>query len=498
MADAFCDWLSRVWPGERVELVETHISRVAFVGDRVLKCKKPVAFPFVDLSTAEARRRDCEREVALNRRLAPDVYLGVVDVTDEQGRVVDHAVEMVRMPAPRRLAALARAGADPSECLHALADRVAALHRDATTGGAVDDAASADFVRWLWEQSVEQTERFEGHLVDAEAARCVARLARRYLEGRRPLFDARIAAGRARDGHGDLLAEDIFCLDDGPRVLDCLEFDDRLRYGDVLGDVAFLAMDLEHLGRPDLAALFLTRYRVVTRDDWPRSLEHLYVAYRAHVRMKIACLRGDARNAESLLELAHRHLEDGRVRLVLVGGAPATGKSTIARLLAAETGWTLLRSDVVRKELAGMPATERATTALDGGMYTRDARARIYDVMLARTRTLLQSGECVVLDASWSDPDWRARAAAVARETASDLVALHCVAPPELAAARASARSTEGRDPSDADARLAVALAERFAPWPEAITVDTTDGIEASMHTVEAAVLGDACGRHGP
>lgn len=493
MADAFLDWLSREWPGERVELVETHISRVAFVGDRVLKCKKAVAFPFVDLSTAELRRRDCEREVALNRRLAPDVYLGVVDVTDERGRVVDHAVEMLRMPAPRRLAALARSGADPSECLHALADRIASLHRDAATGGAVDDAAAADFVRWLWEQSIEQTERFEGRLVDAGVARCVAKLARRYLEGRRPLFEARVAAGRARDGHGDLLAEDIFCLDDGPRVLDCLEFDDRLRYGDVLGDVAFLAMDLEHLGRPDLAALFLTWYRVVTRDDWPESLEHLYVAYRAHVRMKIACLRGDARTAESFLELAHRHLEDGRVRLVLVGGAPATGKTTIARLLSNETGWTLLRSDVVRKELAGMSLTAHGTTALDEGMYTRDAKTRIYDVMLARARTLLQSGECVVLDASWSDPEWRGHAVGIATETASDLVALRCVAPPELAAVRASARSTAGRDASDVDARLAVALAERFAPWPEAIEVDTTDGIEASMDAVEAAVLGDAC-----
>lgn len=498
MGDAFLDWLARERPGEPVELVETHISRVAFVGDRVLKCKKAVAFPFVDLSTAEARRRNCEREVALNRRLAPDVYLGVVDVTDERGRVVDHAVEMLRMPAPRRLAALARAGADPSECLYALADRIASLHRDAATGGAVDDAASVDFVRWLWDQGVEQTERFEGHLVDSEVAGCVARLARRYLDGRRALFDARVAAGRARDGHGDLQADDVFCLDDGPRVLDCLEFDDRLRYGDVLGDVAFLAMDLEHLGRPDLAALFLDRYRLVTRDDWPASLEHLYVAYRAHIRMKIACLRGDGREAGSFLELAHRHLEQGRVRLVLVGGAPATGKTTIARRLSDEKGWTLLRSDVVRKELACMPPTERATTALDEGMYTRDARTRIYDVMLARARALLQSGECVVLDASWSDPDWRARAEAVATETASDLVALHCVAPPELAAARASARSTEGRDPSDADARLAVALAERFTPWPEAITVDTTDGIEVSMHTVEAAALGDACGRHGP
>lgn len=496
MGDAFLEWLARERPGEPVEVVETHISRVAFVGDRAYKCKKAVSFPFVDLSTPELRRRDCEREVALNRRFAPDVYLGVVDVTDPAGRVVDHAVEMTRMPPSRRLAALAREGADPSGCLHALASRLADVHRNAATGGPVDDAASADAVARLWEEAFAQTRGYEGRLIDRGRARCVAALARRYLAGRRALFGARVAAGRARDGHGDLLADDVFCLDDGPRALDCLEFDDRLRWCDVLADVAFLAMDLEYLGRPDLAAQFLSAYRGAAHDDWPASLQHFYVAYRAHIRMKIACLRGDRDAAEAHLALAHRHLEQGRVRLVLVGGAPATGKTTLARLLADGTGWPVLRTDAVRREvLRSEPAMRGAPrgAGLDEGVYEPRARTRVYDVVLARARALLSSGESVVLDASWSEPAWRAHAAAVAADTASDLVALRCVAPPDLAAARAAARAREGRDASDADSRLAVALARRFAPWPGAVEIDTTSGITAALRAVRSAVLAPRC-----
>src|SRR5207248_5092618 len=168
----------------------------------------------------------------------------------------------------------------------------------------------------------------------------------------------RIALGAVRDGHGDLQAEDIFCLDDGPRILDCIEFDDRLRHVDVLADVAFLAMDLERLGAPEAAATFLARYREFARESYPPSLAHHYIAARAHVRCKVACLRhrqgddGGADAARGLLDLTARHLEAARVRLVLVGGLPGTGKSTVAAALADATGWVVLRSDEVRKDVA--------------------------------------------------------------------------------------------------------------------------------------------------
>jgi aminoglycoside phosphotransferase family enzyme/predicted kinase len=451
-------------PQTPITFAETHISILAFQGDRVYKLKKAVRFRFIDLSTADRRLEDCEREVALNRRLAPDVYLGVEAVTDE-GTVVDHVVVMRRMPDDRRLAALAVRGANTTACIDRLVHDLAAFHARAETGGAIDAASSYATVCQLWARELAEhpdgAEQVRGHV-------------RRYLAGRAPLFDSRVEAGRARDGHGDLLADDVFCLDDGPRVLDCLEFDDRSRYGDVLADVAFLAMDLERLGRADLATDFLARYRAATHDNWPDSLAHFYVAYRAHVRAKVAALRGHDSAAHSLRHLARTHLERGRVRLVLVGGAPGTGKSTVARALGEATNWPVVRSDEVRKELAGLTADADATAPLDQGIYSAAWTQRTYGALCDRARDLLQHGESVVLDASWSDTGLRAFAALAANETASDLVVLQCDAPLDVITARAARRHAVHTDASDADANVARSIAERFPAWAGAHRLNAT------------------------
>ncbi len=294
------------------------------------------------------------------------------------------------------------------------------------------------------------------------------------LRAARHCSSARLRTGRARDGHGDLLADDVFCLADGPQVLDCLEFDEHLRFGDVLADVAFLAMDLERLARPDLAARFLEAYRAATDDDWPASLAHFYIAYRAHVRAKIAAIGGNGERAGLLLTLALDHLERGRVRLVLVGGPPATGKTTAARGIAEVTGWLVLRSDEVRKELAGLASSSDAAAPLDEGLYTSEWTERTYETLCERARGLLTSGRSVVLDASWGTQRWRVMATNVAVETSSELIALRCDAPVDLAMQRAKRRSVDHRDASDADAAIAAAGAARYKPWPEAHALDTT------------------------
>jgi predicted kinase len=327
-------------------------------------------------------------------------------------------------------------------------------------------------------------------LVSAE----VEGLAERYLAGRAPLFDDRISEGRARDGHGDLLAEDIFCLDDGPRVLDCIEFDDRLRWGDVLADVAFLAMDLERLGRPELAARLLALYSDFAADVWPRSLAHHYVAYRAQVRSKVACLRWEqgveasANVARELLGLAADHLRDGRVRLILIGGLPGTGKSTLADGVAGAIGAVLLRSDEVRKQLAGLdPATPAPAPFLEG-LYTPDVTAATYAELLARARVALQHGECVVLDASWTDAAQRDRATEMAAQAVADVDQLHCVAPAEVADARLARRAGRRGEPSDATGPIARALATVEAPWPDSTSIDTTPGVDEVLATALGAL----------
>jgi uncharacterized protein len=497
--EALLDWLERRAPTEPVETVETHISIVAFQGDQAYKLKKAVAFAFMDLSTPSLREADCKREVALNRRLAPDVYFGVAAVTDRDGRVVDHVVVMRRMPADRRLATLARNGADVAACLDQLANDLAEFHSSAPSGPSIDAAATRDAVAELWEMGFSQTHQFEGVILDRDTARCVATLTRRYLAGRDRVFAQRIAAGRARDGQGDLLAEDIFCLEDGPRVLDCLEFDNRLRAGDVLADVAFLAMDLERLGRPDLAGGFLDRYRDDAHDAWPESLEHHYIAYRAHVRAKIACLR-DAQGAHTaavdaavLLNLAHDHLEAGRVRLVLVAGPPATGKTTLAVALGNELRWPVLRSDVIRKELGGLAPLARADGPLDEGLYAPAWTDQTYAALLGRAEMLLSTGESVILDASWSTSRWRAAAEELAQVTSSDLVALRCHAPPAVTSARAAARAARATDASDVGPELALTLTQRFPAWAGALAVETNGEPRAVIDRALALVRAPRC-----
>ncbi len=487
-------WLQRRDETTPIELAETHISVLAMQGDRVYKARKDVSLPFIDLSTPELRRIDCECELRVNQRFAPDVYLGLVDVTDADGKVVDVAVEMRRMPAELRLATLAGHGARAVACLDQLAVDVAHVHEAASRGPQIDAAATRDAIAARWRTEQRELARFAGVVLDAHVVDDIEGLVERFLAGRKALFDERIRAGRICDGHGDLLADDIFCTRDGPRILDAIQFDDQLRWTDVLADVAFLAMDLERLGRRDLAQRFLGNYRRAAGDRWPASLEGLYIAHRAVVRSKVACLRheqGDrqaAQRARQLLAVAWSHLRDARVRLVLVGGPPGTGKSTIAGRLSERLGWTLLRSDVVRKELVGVAPTQRAASALDAGIYDASHTEQTYETMLREASVALGRGESVVLDASWSSTCWRDRALQTARQTSSELIAVCCDAPASVAAARIEQRRRSGNDPSDADAEIATAMRERFAPWPGAQVIDTTRSIDASVAAALHAV----------
>jgi len=475
-------------------LAETHSAVVFFLGDRAYKVKKPVDLGFLDFRDRATREAVCHREVELNRRIAPDVYLGVADVTGPDGELCDHLVVMRRMPPERRLSRLVTEGADVESDLWQLAHLLAAFHAKSERSPAADAAAGLDALAGRWADNTTTLRAHTDRFVDRDAVERAQALVDRYLAGRRELFERRIAEGRAVDGHGDLMADDIFCLDDGPRVLDCIEFADRYRLGDTLADVGFLAMDLERLGRPDLAERFLAAYRSHADDTWPPTLAHHHIAYRAHVRAKVTAIRaaqGDhaaAEEAPRLLDLALRHLEVGQVRLVLVGGLPGTGKSTLAAGLGDALHATVLRSDEVRKELAGLAPTTPAPAAFGQGIYTEESTARTYATLLDRAAIGLRLGEIVVLDASWMDPDARADARRVAHDAAAELYELRCTAPPDVAAARMSQRAATGGDPSDATEAIAATMAATAAPWPEATSIDTTNEPQATRQQGLAAL----------
>lgn len=481
----------QVPPLPRAEVCETHTAVLFFVGDRAYKLKKPVDLGFLDYTTTAARRAVCEREVALNRRFAPDVYLGLGEFRGPDADTPEPLVVMRRMPAERRLSLLVSQGADVDEALRSVARLLASRHADAPRGPDIDEQGRRDALSARWEASFTQVRGLteDGQLLDGVEE--TERLVRRYLAGREKLFDARIGQGRVVDGHGDLLAQDIFCLDDGPRVLDCLEFDDRLRSVDGLDDAAFLAMDLEQTGAPEAAAFFLAQYSEYSGDPAPPSLWHHYVAYRAFVRAKVSLIqaaqgaRGAHAAARRLVTTTLRHLRTSAVGLTLVGGLPGSGKSTLSGALADRLGVTLLSSDRLRKELAGMPAEESAASDYGEGLYTPEWTARTYAALLDRASALLSRGESVVLDATWSDAGQREAALRMAERASADLVALHCQAPGEVSAARLSTRAPGA---SDATPDVARAMAATEPPWDEAVPIDTGGPLEAAVIQAMAAV----------
>ncbi|WP_236700317.1 bifunctional aminoglycoside phosphotransferase/ATP-binding protein [Allosalinactinospora lopnorensis] len=460
------------------DVYETHAGVVFLVGEHAYKLKKPEDFGFLDYSTRELRRTACHREVQLNRRLAPDVYEGVLDVTGADGRPVDHLVAMRRMPAARRLSTLVREGADVSGELRRLAHLIAAFHSRAERGPEISKQGAAEALRGRWADNIAEAHPFQDTVLGGRLEE-IERLALRFVDGRHDLFRARIDEGRIVDGHGDLLTNDVFCLDDGPRVLDCLEFDDRLRRLDGLDDAAFLAMDLERLGAPRLGASFTRSYASFAGDPAPDSLHHHYVAYRALVRAKVACLRheqgdGEAGDEARLLEqMAQDHLRSGAVRLFAVGGTPATGKTTFAERLADRLGAVLLSSDRIRKESAGLPPLHSAAASYGEGIYTAEATRRVYDTLLERGRGLLDRGESVVLDASWSAEPLRRAAGTLAEAARADFVQLRCTAPQEVVDRRLAERAASG-GVSDAGPAVAQTMVDTFAPWPESTIVDTS------------------------
>jgi hypothetical protein len=489
--------------GPPARLAETHISWLFLIGDRAYKLKKPVKLDFLDFSTRAAREVACRREVEFNRRLAPDVYLGVADVSGADGAPCDHLVVMRRMPDERRLSTLVQQGADVRDPLRALARLLANFHSSAESSAEISAVGTVDATRARWESSFATMAPFYGNVLDAEFATRVERRARQYLAGREALFTERVAAHKIRDGHGDLLADDIFCLDDGPRVLDCIEFDDRLRYGDVLSDVAFLAMDLERLGAPGLAESFLGWYREFADEHYPATLAEHHIAYRAHVRCKVACHRvaqGDesgAHDAAVLLRLAADHLERTRIAAALVGGLPGTGKSTLAASLADRLGWSVIRSDEVRKDLAGLDHTGRTGAGYEEGIYSPESTQRTYREVLRRARVLLERGESVVLDASWSSAGRRDDAATMVREASAELHELCCVAPSDLAVRRLAERAASGHDPSDATPAVAQRMRLGADPWESASSIDTTASPDA-VAAVAITAMGVEVGTGAP
>jgi aminoglycoside phosphotransferase family enzyme/predicted kinase len=464
----------RAYPhsAETVEVRQTHISAVFLAGPFAYKVKKPVDMGFLDFSTLEKRRHYCEEEVRLNRRLAPAVYLGVVPVIRRGktlhigggGEAVEWAVKMTRLQDNATLEALLRRGAVAPALVEALARKVARFHASAEGGEHVAKFGRFEVVGANARENFAQAAAQVGTTVHAAVFERLKILTELELDRRRLFIEDRARRGAPRDTHGDLRLDHVYCLPDHDQpddmaVIDCIEFNERFRYADPVADMAFLVMDLAFQGRRDLARVFAAAYFREAGDEEGRGLLPFYTAYRAVVRAKVEGFELveaeiDAAERETALVRARAHwltalaeLEEPRRRpcLLLVGGLPGTGKSTLARGLAGRTGFQVIRSDVVRKELAtGVGRQEDVYTDI----YTPAWDDRTYAECVRRAERLLFEGRRVLIDATFRQERMRRLVLDAAHRWAVPALFFLCEADPGAVRARLERRRG---DASDAD-----------------------------------------------
>lgn len=473
-------------PVDAIELVETHASAVFLAGDLVYKIKKPVDFGFLDFSTLERRRFFTHEEIRLNQRLTHDVYLDVVPVVEVGGRlqlfgegpVVEYAVKMRRLPDDRMLSALLMKGQAGEEIFAAVAERLSRFYNEAATGPGVDEWGTAPAVWRNIRENLEQTAPYLGTIIAPFQLQLIEDVSTRFLSQESDLIADRIARGMIREGHGDLHLAHI-CVE-GPnaadlQIFDCIEFNPRLRCGDIAVDAAFLAMDLDYHGYPELARAFINELSRQLQDPDLARLVHFFSIYRAHVRAKVACFRSNElapempeylvvkREAERYIDLATSYMVEPEVpTMFLVGGLSGTGKSVVARRLARSLDAALVSSDVVRKELAGLPPTARVPVKYGTGIYTPEHTERTYAAILERAGALLAAGRSVVLDATFLDSQWHERAYDVASSSGADMLLIECRCPPTVVYERLLQRARVASEPSDADWMVYQRQRERF------------------------------------
>lgn len=467
-----------IYPGRtgRVSVHETHISWVFLAGKRAYKLKKPLVLPFLDYGSPQRRREMCREEVRLNRRLAPDLYLGVRSIAardggfeladEEDPRAVDYLVEMRRYDEQDTLAAKLQRGELMRSEIAAVAGLLARFHERAERVGV--SAAPALTVRRRVSENAQELLAIVQQQGEVERVLALERFADAFAVAHAGSFDTRAWRGFVRDVHGDLRAEHVL-VGDPPQVIDCIEFAPALRELDVADDLAFLLMDLTSLGGQRFAEMLLTAYREAGGDPGEDRLIAFYASYRAQVRAKVELLRaaqhpsGSAPHghhsaaARDLLAVAERFAWQARLPLVIaVCGLPASGKSQLAEALSAGSGLPHLSSDVTRKRLAGIEPDRHAPAALYGEEWDR----RTYAELGRRAAQQTRSRGGAIVDATFRRRADR-EAFAETFADAAPVLFVECQAPRSVLLERAAMRERDRGSASDAS--LALVAGEAFA-----------------------------------
>jgi uncharacterized protein len=471
------------------EIVSTHISRVVLGRTRAFKLKRAVAFPYLDFSTPPKRLAMCEREVALNRRTAPTLYLGARRVTreadgclslDGAGDLVDAVVEMRRFDDDALLESFVARGALSTRIVEQLARKIAAFHDEAKIIRAIGGSEAMRRVVLLNEKSLNDFPPAPPGDMEPHKARL-----RALLQMHGSLLDARCAQGKTRHCHGDLTLRNICVVDGAPTPFDCIEFSDELATIDVLYDLAFLLMDLHRVGESGLANFALNRYL-----DWRDECDGLrllpfFMSLRATIRAHIGAAQSKRDEARRYFDLARDLARDGAPCLVAIGGYSGSGKSSVAAALApligAPPGARTLSSDRLRKRLHGAEPTRR----LPKEAYAREISERVYGEMMLDAGRVARAGWPVVVDAVFDRPEARAGIERIAREASAPF---HGFWLDVDLSARIARVETRREDPSDAtpDVLLAQMKGETGAiGWRR---IDAARGLDAIVAEIVGAI----------
>jgi aminoglycoside phosphotransferase family enzyme/predicted kinase len=482
-----------------VQVIETHISWVFLTERYAYKLKKPVTFGFLDFSTPELRKRACLSEVRLNRRLAPDVYIGVLPIVQKSagrlalfgdGEPIDWLVHMRRLPEDKALDYKIRNGKLTARDTFVIAQHLMEFYlhlkpkliEPSSYTAALDSHIRANGAALLVDLAAEKS-----------LVRRIQSSQMRFLNIENALVGSRAASGRVVEGHGDLRPEHIY-IDGLPIVIDCIEFSEELRTLDIADELSFLAMECEHLGKREFGHAILAEYERMSGDRVPEPLLCFYRCYRASVRAKVAALRREqqegartasTRLAVEYLELAENYAKQlGPPLLLTVGGLMGSGKSTLAAKLADEFAIELLSTDHIRHDLIG---SSEAPAAYDEGNYHPDMRNRVYDELFRQAEGLLTDGESAVLDGTFLTCCLRDRAYDLASRHGAVAFHVQCTCPRNVAYARIQKRSDGGQSESEARTELYDLQSQDLeSPWADepAISVDTTATLEKQFHDV--------------
>ncbi|WP_420404830.1 AAA family ATPase [Nisaea sp.] len=495
-------------PGDDPEHIATHGSHVFLAGNRAYKLKRAVCFPYMDYGSLERRRRFTEAELELNRRTAPDLYIGIRRLTrtpegtltfDGDGETVEVVLEMRRFSKDALLARMAENGTLTPALIERTADRIRAFHdsADSLSADQAPGAGSAGMHAVL-EENFEEFGAQPKHFAP-ESVATYARDVWTTFKRLTPLLDRRVAEGWAKHCHGDLHLRNICLIDGEPTLFDGLEFNSLFACIDVLYDLAYFLSDLIVRERTDLANRAFNRYFVDGAYEGLACLP-LFLSTRSAIRAKIMVSAAEAQEEESeratllaqsrrSLAAAMEQITDIRPRLIGLGGFSGSGKSTLAGALAARLqpapGAVHLRSDVIRKRLYG----SAPTAPLPAEAYRSDVSARVYALMLERAETVLKAGYPVIMDAVNDRPEDREAMQTLARLLDIRFDGFWLDVPPNAMASRIAHRHGDASDATESVMRKQVA--QGHGPLRSWTAIDASGPPESTLRTVLAGLTAD-------